>query len=95
MRWLPTADYHTVYPSNSTHKGIYLQFPPSVGSPPEPRNEADCYLFIDASNGSYFQVVHFLKEGDKWAWASRLTKNNQPDFKQEFLGPGFPKDQRW
>jgi hypothetical protein len=95
MGGLPRVDYYTLYPSNVMRKAIYLQFPPSIGSPSKPLNETECRLVIDTSNGSYIQVVHFSKQGDKWTWASRLTKDGQPDFKQEFFGPGFPKDQKW
>jgi hypothetical protein len=55
----------------------------------------DCYLFIGTSNGSYVQKVHFLKQNDKWTWASRFTKYGPKEFTREFLGVGFPEDHEW
>jgi hypothetical protein len=97
MGWLPTVYHHTVYPNElgRPRQSIYLQFPPTVGNPPKEQNDAECHLFINTSNGSYDQVVHFTKDGDKWTWGSRLTKYGDPEFRHDFYGPGFSKDHKW
>lgn len=88
---LTGVDYGTVLPNEigRPRQGIYLQFPPTA------QNGATCHLFISTSNGSYDQQVHFLMQNDKWTWASTLAKYGHSEFKQEFFGTGFPKDQKW
>jgi hypothetical protein len=88
----PTGfDYGTVFPNEigRPRQGIYLQFPPTA------QKGATCHLFISTSNGSYEQQVHFLMQNDKSTWASTLAKYGHSEFKQEFFGTGFPKDQKW
>jgi hypothetical protein len=84
-------DYGTVFPNEigRPRQGIYLQFPPTA------TKGATCNLFISTSNGSYDQQVHFLRQNDNWTWASTLFKYGHSEFKQEFFGTGFPKDQKW
>jgi len=84
-------NYGTVSPNEigRPRQDIYLQFPPTA------QNGATCDLFISTSNGSYEQQVHFLMHNNKWTWESTLFKYGHSEFKQEFFGTGFPKDQRW
>jgi hypothetical protein len=90
--WMQLIDYGTMYPHEigRPRQGIYLQFPSTTV------RQADCYLLINTSNGSYFQIVRFLKEGDKWTWGSRFMKYGRPnEWKQEHFGDGFPRDEKW
>ena len=89
---LPSVDYGTVFPGElgRPHEGIRLQFDPKF-----PEKDLFCIFHINTSNGSYSQVVKFVKRGNKWTWASRFEKYGHKGVKREFFGPGFPKGYKW
>src|ERR1019366_2604659 len=54
------------------------------------------FVWINGSNGTYYQYILFLKISNEWVWASRLYKGGESikgrkPLKQWF-GQGFPKN---
>lgn len=89
---LPDIDYGTVFPKEMgrPRQGLYLQFPADI-----PERSATCNIFISTSNGSYSQSVHFIKQDDKWVWASKFGKYGKSKLRLSFFGAGFPRSLQW
>jgi hypothetical protein len=63
----------------------YLQFRPE-------KTRQHFFIFISTSNGTYSQIIFFLKTDNKWAWSSRLSKytGTNPTLLRKWSDPTFP-----
>src|ERR1700721_276395 len=69
-----------------SYEGLTLRFRPE-------KHRQHVHIWINASNGDYYQGVLFLKIDDKWVWSSRFYKAGGRDRKlmREWSDPSFPK----
>jgi hypothetical protein len=90
--WSNIVQWGTVYPNDRGHfkQGISFGF-----KTPTLEKDAYCTFLIGTSNGSYSQVVQFLKNDDRWTWGSVLTKYGNSEFRHEYFDDGFPHDYKF
>ena len=92
-----THDYGTLLPNSGTLSGILIRFRSTETKIIVP-------MFITASNGSYVQMILFLKTGDKWTWSTRLYRGidkskklisgwSATDFPKDYQDTDWPKGQ--
>jgi hypothetical protein len=69
-----------------SYEGLALRFRPE-------KHRQHVHIWINASNGDYYQGVLFLKIADKWVWSSRFYRGGGRDRKlmREWSDPSFPK----
>jgi hypothetical protein len=84
----PGLDYGTFGPAElgRSREGLTLSF-----TPDKPKQFFN--VFINASNGSFGQVILVQKIGDHWLWASRLYKGSRKTPVRIWAAKGFPPEE--